>query len=64
MSMPPHFPQENKYFLDKIIQIFYYLSKLGYVYVYFINNLHFVIHFNDFTNLLKINIILLWNYLM
>ena len=51
MSMPSNIPPEKKYFLVKISKFFDYSSKFGYV--YFINNSHFGICFNDFTNLVK-----------
>ena len=47
MSIPP----EKKYFYIKISKYFDYSSKFGYV--YFINNSHFGICFNDFTNIVK-----------
>ena len=44
-------PQEKRYFYVKISKFFDYSSKFGYV--YFINNSHFGICFNDFTNIVK-----------
>ena len=51
MTMPSYFPPEKKYFLVKVSKFFDYSHKFGYV--YFINNSHFGICFNDFTNLVK-----------
>ena len=44
-------PPDKRYFCIKISKFFDYSSKFGYV--YFINNSHFAICFNDFTNLIK-----------
>ena len=50
-NLPSQIPQEKKYFYIKISKYFDYSSKFGYV--YFINNSHFGICFNDFTNIVK-----------
>ena len=44
-------PPEKRYFCVKVSKFFDYSSKFGYV--YFINNSHFGICFNDFTNIVK-----------
>ena len=46
-----HIPPEKRYFSVKISKFFDYSSKFGYV--YFINNTHLGICFNDFTNIVK-----------
>ena len=51
MNMISHLPPEKRYFCVKISKFFDYSSKFGYV--YFINNSHFGICFNDFTNIVK-----------
>ena len=50
-NMASNIPPEKKYFYVKISKFFDYSSKFGYV--YFINNSHFGICFNDFTNIVK-----------
>ena len=44
-------PQDKKYFCIRISKYFNYSSKFGFV--YFINNTHIGICFNDFSNILK-----------
>ena len=44
-------PQDKKYFIIRISKYFNYSSKFGFV--YFINNTHIGICFNDFSNILK-----------
>ena len=51
MNVPSHIPAEKRFFCIKISKYFDYSSKFGYV--YFINNTHFGICFNDFTNIVK-----------
>ena len=51
INIPTHLPPEKRYFYVKISKFFDYSHKFGYV--YFINNSHFGICFNDFTNIVK-----------
>ena len=51
MNMISLLPPEKRYFCVKVSKFFDYSSKFGYV--YFINNSHFGICFNDFTNIVK-----------
>ena len=44
-------PQDKKYFCIRITKYFDYSSKFGFV--YFINNTHIAICFNDFSNIIK-----------
>ena len=44
-------PQDKRYFLIRISKYFDYSSKFGFV--YFINNTHIGVCFNDFSNILK-----------
>ena len=50
-NLLPQIQKEKRYFYIKISKYFDYSSKFGYV--YFINNSHFGICFNDFTNIVK-----------
>ena len=50
-NLSSQIPPEKRYFCFKISKYFDYSFKFGYV--YFINNSHFGICFNDFTNIVK-----------